>query len=111
MKNDIEKVKSIIKKEIEEVVNSFGLELDKIILFGSRARGDYSEYSDWDILVVIRDKLDIAKEREIARSIRRRLAEKLIDVDVIVRTVEEFEYYKDSLGTVTREAFKEGIII
>lgn len=111
MKNDIEKVKSIIKKEIEEVVNNFGLELDKIILFGSRARGDYSEYSDWDILVVIRDKLDISREREIARSIRRRLAEKLIDVDVIVRTVEEFEYYKDSFGTVTREAFKEGIII
>ena len=29
-----------------------GIAVEKVILFGSRARGDYRPDSDWDILVV-----------------------------------------------------------
>jgi hypothetical protein len=32
-------------------------------------------------------------------------------VDIIVKTTEELEYYKDFIGTVTREALKEDIIV
>ena len=34
-----------------------------IILFGSRARGDYDKYSDYDILVVFRDDEVMWKNR------------------------------------------------
>ncbi len=29
----------------------------KIILYGSRARGDFQEYSDWDILILLKGNL------------------------------------------------------
>ncbi len=28
-----------------------------VILYGSRARGDYNEYSDWDILILLNKKI------------------------------------------------------
>ncbi|BBL45240.1 nucleotidyltransferase [Nanobdella aerobiophila] len=52
--NDLE----IIKKVIYDVANEYNIKIDKIILFGSRARGDYREDSDYDILIITEDKLD-----------------------------------------------------
>ena len=41
----------------------YGEQLDKIVLFGSRARGDFKNDSDFDFLVVIKDdNLTISKE-------------------------------------------------
>jgi predicted nucleotidyltransferase len=36
----------------------------KIILFGSRARGDERTDSDWDLLILIPGKADLKKEQE-----------------------------------------------
>lgn len=108
---EIERVNELIKREIEMAVGEFGLEIDRIILFGSRARGDHSFGSDWDILLVLKGKAGLAQERRLAKAIRERLAEHLIDVDILVRSQEEFELYRGLLGTVTREASKEGIPI
>ncbi len=35
----------------------------KVILFGSRARGDAKQDSDWDILILIKDTVTTEKER------------------------------------------------
>ncbi len=51
-----EKLK-LIKETILNVARKHNIEIDKIILFGSRARGDYKEDSDWDILIVTKKKL------------------------------------------------------
>jgi predicted nucleotidyltransferase len=34
----------------------FGPRLERVILFGSRARGDHTELSDWDIALVLNDE-------------------------------------------------------
>ncbi len=49
MGKEIEIAKAIITREIEKV----GLKVIKIILFGSRARGDFKKDSDWDLLVIV----------------------------------------------------------
>jgi uncharacterized protein len=36
----------------------------EIILYGSRARGNARKDSDWDILVLTEDKVDVEKERK-----------------------------------------------
>ncbi len=41
-----------ILKEIKKAVFSIDAEAE-VILFGSRARGDYHEESDWDVLVLV----------------------------------------------------------
>ena len=40
----------------QSLSNHYGERLDKIILFGSYARGDYHEHSDIDFLVVFKDE-------------------------------------------------------
>lgn len=46
---------------IKSTVHSFD-DAAEVILFGSRARGDYEEDSDWDILVLTDRKVDTATE-------------------------------------------------
>lgn len=41
-----------LKNFIDQLKKRFGRNLKKIILFGSRARGDHSEESDYDLLLI-----------------------------------------------------------
>ncbi len=44
----------------------FGNDVSKIILFGSRANGNPKEYSDFDILIILKNDFDWKYEREIS---------------------------------------------
>ncbi len=43
--------------------------LADVILFGSRAREDYQEYSDWDFLVLVDGSVDIIRADRIRHSL------------------------------------------
>jgi uncharacterized protein len=83
---------------------------EKIILFGSRARGEISEDSDYDILVV---KDQIENEREITRKINYRLLRENIQqaVDVIAASKEKWDRYQRVPGYVYKKIDAEGIPI
>jgi len=51
--------KTEIKKIILEILYSMKISIKDIILFGSRARGDYKKNSDWDILIIVKNKISI----------------------------------------------------
>ena len=54
---------AVIKDFKQAVTKLYGNRLDKIILYGSRARGDNREDSDFDFAVVLRDeKINSFKE-------------------------------------------------
>lgn len=55
-------------KKVKEAVKPFDPDVD-VILFGSRARGDYREQSDWDFLILTSMKIDWRKKREIHNAI------------------------------------------
>lgn len=46
-------MKSLMDQYIKEVRNIYGLYLQKIILFGSYARGDYQSDSDVDLMILL----------------------------------------------------------
>ena len=48
-------IKSISLSEIKSVVSALDPEA-KVILYGSRARGDFHDSSDWDILILLNKK-------------------------------------------------------
>ncbi|MBI1971751.1 MAG: nucleotidyltransferase domain-containing protein [Candidatus Aenigmarchaeota archaeon] len=80
----------------------------KIILFGSRARGDYLLESDYDLIIVS----DAFKKYDFTERIGHvmRLSDGSVSLDVICYTEDEFEKKKKELGTV-REAVKEGVVL
>jgi|YelNatPaOPRAMG01_1025707.scaffolds.fasta_scaffold251397_2 predicted nucleotidyltransferase len=100
-----------IKDEILICLNQMGISVRHIILFGSRARGDFSKYSDYDILIITDNKLSIKEKMEISKKVNLGIAKLLIPSDVIVKSIDEVDYFKHQIGTVVREALKEGIEI
>jgi Nucleotidyltransferase domain. len=56
--NKLKEIKRIIIDELEEE----NIKVHKIILFGSRARGDFKEDSDWDVLIIVEDGIERKKK-------------------------------------------------
>ena len=52
----------ILARLKRELVELYGPRLQQVLLYGSRARGDFSEESDYDVLVVLEGPLDDWKE-------------------------------------------------
>jgi predicted nucleotidyltransferase len=85
-----------------------GFKPERIILFGSQARGDANEFSDIDLIVVLREA---PKPRDIAAAIRAALRGIPMGTDVLVTTPERLIEEADVIGTVFRPAVGEGVTI
>lgn len=81
----------------------------RVILFGSRARGDDGPHSDVDLLVVMPDGIE--DERRVTVEIRRILRDMPVAKDIVVTTPEEIERRGDLVGTVLRPALREGKVL
>jgi predicted nucleotidyltransferase len=80
----------------------------KVILFGSRARGDASEDSDFDFLVIERQVDDRLAE---ATKLRRALRGFGVPVDVIVMDERLAERRSKVKGTMVDRALREGRVV
>ena len=96
----------VLDEVVRRIVENFHPE--KIILFGSQARGTADSHSDVDLLVISAIK---EKRRELMVDMRRVLDKLEYAFDVIVLTREEFERDRKIPGTVGRYASKEGKVI
>jgi predicted nucleotidyltransferase len=81
---------------------------NQIILFGSRAKGNYINKSDYDLLVVVPQKIDVCLKINLASQITKKLAENKISADVIIESAQEIELKKNLIGNVIRSAVREG---
>ncbi|MGC8734277.1 MAG: nucleotidyltransferase domain-containing protein [bacterium] len=102
-------IKAIIRNTILKIFLENNLNIKSIILFGSRARGDFKNNSDWDLLIIVDNWLSIKEKRELSKKIRTVLANLNIPSDVIIKSEIEINYFADFIGSITREALKEGI--
>jgi len=96
---------------INEELKKNGIKTIKIILFGSRAREDYREDSDWDFLIVIDKELSFDDLKRISGNIQWRLAECKIPNDIIIRSQQQFENSKNFVGNISYYAQREGVIL
>jgi predicted nucleotidyltransferase len=95
-------IEQALQEMVRRIVERFDPE--KIILFGSQARGDAGPDSDIDLLVV----METDSRRRSAVEIGVALHAMGIPKDVVVITPEEFERRKDIVGTVAYPAHHEG---
>lgn len=80
----------------------------KIVLFGSRARGNARPDSDLDLLVIEESELP---RWERAPQYRIALKDILIDKDIVVRTPAEIDEWKDVPAAFVTTALREGKIL
>ena len=81
---------------------------DKIILFGSRSRGDNREDSDYDLCIL---KRDVEHRRRLAQKLYRSLYGVRIPIDIIVETQNNLDDQKDDPSLVYKQIFQDGVLI
>ena len=98
----------MIEKVIDFIVEY--TQPEAIILFGSRARGDYKEDSDYDLLIV---KEKINNKIKLTGDLYVELFKKRVNaaVDILVVEKEKYIQHKNTVGLIYREIHKEGKIV
>ena len=92
-------VKKIIKTHDPEA---------QVILFGSRARGDYHPASDWDLLILISDHL---YSKAFKHQLWNELYQIELDYDIVLNTIirGKNEWAKRTITPLYETITKEGI--
>jgi predicted nucleotidyltransferase len=90
----------------DRVVERFDPE--RVVLFGSQARGDATPDSDVDILVVMSDGSDV---RRTTTQIYEELSDLPVAKDVVVATCLDVATFGRLVGTILKPALEEGISI
>ena len=103
--------REVIKDTITELIEKAGFKVEKIILFGSRAKGNWRTDSDWDLLIIVDKNITFMEMKKIIGDIQIRLAREKIPNDIIIRSVQEFSVAKESIGNLSYYAKREGIEI
>jgi predicted nucleotidyltransferase len=96
---------------IKSTVNSF-LPESKVLLFGSRARGDGDQESDYDLLIVTTDTFAPRVKMNWENKIRKALVYSLkAPFDVILESENEVNEKKGLTGHIIYYAMKEAVEI
>lgn len=104
------KIKGITKKEIKAIIEyeelllkKFPKRIRKLMLFGSKARGDANRSSDIDILVVVR-RNGKKVVRKIVELTHQPIAKYLVDISPIVVEENFFKSWSPLLEHINKEA-------
>ena len=98
-----------ISTQIKEVVKSF-LPEAKVLLFGSRARGDFDKDSDYDLLIIVKDEIPDREKITLGGRINEKLVKTLhAPFDVLLNSEREVNIYKEFPGHTIRYAVRDGI--
>jgi predicted nucleotidyltransferase len=81
---------------------------DKIILFGSYARGSFGADSDLDLLVIVPG---VKHLREESIRVRRALRGLLVPVDLVLVTPEQIRKFGNMAGMIYQSALSEGKVL
>ncbi len=101
-----ESVSEKIQHMVRRIVADFAP--DRIILFGSHARGQAGPDSDVDLLVVMPVE---GSKRAKQLEIRMALHDVRIPKDIVVSRPEEFQWRKDTVGTIEHPAAHGGQVL
>lgn len=101
---------AIVGAMVERIVAE--VDPERVILFGSRARGDARDDSDVDFIVIEAEPFGEGRTRnaEMVR-IDKSLAAFRVGVDVLVYSEDEVEYWRDSINHVLARALREGRVL
>ena len=96
----------LIRKKVNEIDNTA-----EVILYGSRARGDNKRDSDWDVMILL-------KQKNVDKKIEQTFRHHLLDIELEIGVpVSVFVYSKSdwegkySITPLFRSIKKEGILI
>lgn len=100
---------NIYKDLVQTLISEVAVE--KVILFGSRARGDEKPESDLDILIIQREDFNKRNRWQEMKKIRRALKNFKISKDILLYSESEVEYLKDFINHIIPTCLREGMVL
>ena len=97
----------LLDEAVRRLVDAFRPE--QIYLFGSRARGDSREDSDYDFMVIVADS-DLPPHRR-AQHAHRALRGVHVAADILVWTRHEFDHFLPVPGSLAATILREGRLL
>jgi predicted nucleotidyltransferase len=99
-----------VQEKIQEMVRRIVVQFapEKIVLFGSHARGNAGRDSDVDLLVI---KPITGSRRQERLAMRVALRGMGLAKDILLVTPEEVETFRELPGTIIRSALREGKVL
>lgn len=97
---------SIIKDLVSRIIPG-----SKVLLFGSRARKDNCNESDYDFLIITKETIDIRKNRSLKSLLRKELALFKIPADILIQSEEEINTKKEITGHIVKQVLREGVVL
>ena len=86
---------------------------DDAFLFGSRARGDWTDQSDIDVLTIAEQRHDTRVKYQQALQTGKAMAIEIygrpVKIDLVRYSLRDFEYYRQARTHLTHSALQEGI--
>ena len=104
------KSKDLTISEIKVVVDRI-LPETRVLLFGSRARGDERSDSDYDLLVIVKKSLDNQQRLYFQARVRKALADQNILADILIQSESQVEQNRRLPGHIVRTALREGVSV
>lgn len=100
-------LQNILKELRQRLEELYGERLEKLVLFGSQARGDAEPDSDIDVLVVLKGEVNLGKEVERTSDLRVKMS---LEDDIIVNPVFiSSERYKRGKTLLMKNILTEGV--
>lgn len=99
-------------QQVLNIIKSTALQLFpdcQVMLFGSRARRDNKEDSDYDVLVIVNDKMTPNEKMPYKTKIRKTLLSKGIFSDILIQSKLEVESKKHLTGHIIKTILSEGL--
>jgi len=100
-------VQKVLKKLKKELLHIYGEQLDSIILYGSRARGDERPDSDIDILIILKDDFNYSEMLRLSSELAASLS---LENDVVIsRAFVSKEQFENRQTPFLMNVRREGI--
>lgn len=105
-------IKDLVYEFAKDMQRLFGNNLSTVVIYGSYARGDYTEESDVDVMLLVRIPED--KIRKYADQVSDQAFEYLmkygIHISPVIKNEEHFNYWVDNLPYY-RNVRDEGVVV
>ena len=108
------KTATLTAELLKNMANTIAHEVDpeRVILFGSHARGEANEHSDVDLLIVENQPFGVDRSRrKEAAKVWRALAKFRLSIDVLMYSVDEVAKWSQIKNHVIARAISEGQVI
>ncbi len=93
----------VIEELVQKIVKV--VKPQRIILFGSAARGEFGDASDIDLLIIMPEG---THRRRTAQKLYRQIRGIPASFDILVATTRDIERHKDNIGLIYHTILEEG---